>query len=128
MQIEESYGTLQEEVAGLNKKLKKVSLVMLRDGLLNSDFRFTFQWQVFNYMVAAKSELSDSQSEYGQLREDLLDTIRATHKEIKLANVIIGQHIPGAQRASASHCHLLWLASLDRELTIPSSPQSPSST
>ncbi|KAI1309417.1 Kinesin-like protein KIF3A [Halotydeus destructor] len=72
LQIEESYGTLQEEVTGLNKKLKKC----------------------FNYLTVAKSELGDTQSEYGQLREDLLDTIRATHKEIKLANFIISQHIP----------------------------------
>ncbi|XP_015787992.1 kinesin-like protein KIF3A [Tetranychus urticae] len=72
IQIEEFYGTLQEEVVGINKKLKKV----------------------FNYLCSAKSELSDIQSEYSKLREDLLDTIRATHKEIKLANLIISQFIP----------------------------------
>ncbi|XP_053200474.1 kinesin-like protein KIF3A [Panonychus citri] len=72
IQIEEFYGTLQEEVVGINKKLKKV----------------------FNYLCSAKSELSDIQSEYSKLREDLLDTIRATHKEIKLANLIMNQFIP----------------------------------
>ncbi|RWS13838.1 Kinesin-like protein 4 [Dinothrombium tinctorium] len=72
LQIEESYGTLQEEIVGLNKKLKKV----------------------FSYLCAAKSEFADMQSEYSKLREDILDTIRATHKEIKLANYIIKCHIP----------------------------------
>jgi kinesin-like protein KIF3A len=73
LQIEEYYGTLQEEVAGVNKKLKKV----------------------FNYLCLAKSELSDTQNEHSKLREDLLDTIRATFKEIKLANLIINHFIPG---------------------------------
>lgn len=73
LQIEESYETLQEESTAVNKKLKKVF------GLLNG----------------AKSELSDMQSEYGKLREELLETIRATNKEIKLANFIINNYIPG---------------------------------
>ena len=71
--MEESYGSLTEEVAALNKKLKKV----------------------FNYLTAAKEELADCQSEYSQLRDDLLDSIRATNKEIKLANFLIDRSIPG---------------------------------
>ncbi|XP_074601505.1 kinesin-like protein KIF3A [Brevipalpus obovatus] len=72
LQIEESYGTLQEELAGINKKLKKV----------------------FNCLCSAKSELSDTQSEYSKLREGILDNIRASNKEIKLANLTIGHFIP----------------------------------
>ena len=73
LQIEESYGTLQEEVTAVNKKLKKV----------------------FSFLTSAKSELGDMQSEYGKLREEILETIRATNKEIKLANFIINSYIPG---------------------------------
>lgn len=46
-------------------------------------------------MTAAKEELADCQIEFAQLREDLLDSVRATHKEIKLANFIIEYCIPG---------------------------------
>lgn len=73
LQIEESYENLQEESTAINKKLKKV----------------------FGLLTSAKSELSDMQSEYGKLREELLETIRATSKEIKLANLIINSYIPG---------------------------------
>ena len=73
LQIEESYGSLQEEVSGLNKKLKKV----------------------FNYLLTAKEELQDCQSEFSSLRQDLLDSIRATNKEIKLANLLIQECVPG---------------------------------
>jgi kinesin family protein 3/17 len=73
LKIEESYGSLQEEVHGLNKKLKKV----------------------FNYLLAAKEELSDCQSEFAEVRNDLLDSIRATNKEIKLADFLIKETVPG---------------------------------
>jgi len=73
LQIEESYGSLQEEVAGLNKKLNKA----------------------FNYLLAAKEELTDCQTEFSQLREDLLDSIRATNNELKLANLLIQECVPG---------------------------------
>lgn len=82
--MEESYGSLTEEIAALNKKLKKV----------------------FNYMTAAKEELADCQSEYSQLREDLLDSIRATNKEIKLANFIIEHTIPGTNGQMFLFCVL----------------------
>ena len=77
LQIEESYGTLQEEVVGLNKKLKKV----------------------FTLMKSAQSELSDKRSDYAKLREDMLETIRATQREIKLADFIIKHYIPGRRIA-----------------------------
>lgn len=72
LQIEESYGTLQEEIVGVNKKLKKV----------------------FTLMKSSQSELSDIISEYAKLREDMLETVRATQKEINLANFIIQNYIP----------------------------------
>lgn len=50
-------------------------------------------------MNAAKSELSDLQSDHSKLREDMLETIRASDKEIKLANLIINSSIPGNYNA-----------------------------
>lgn len=73
LQIEESYGTLQEEIVGVNKKLKKV----------------------FSLMKSAQSELSEISSDYAKLKEDMLETIRATQKEIKRTNFIIQNYIPG---------------------------------
>ena len=49
-------------------------------------------------MKDAKGELNDIQSQYEELREDLLDSIRTSSKEIKLANVIIHNYIPGQCR------------------------------
>lgn len=77
MQIEESYGTLQEEISGVNKKLRRV----------------------FSLMKSSQSELLDIRSEYAKLREDILETIRATQKEINLANFIIQNYIPGKVKA-----------------------------
>lgn len=75
LKIEESYGSLQEEVTALNKKLKKV----------------------FNYLLEAKEELSDCQGEFSQVRQDLLDSIRETDKEVKLADLIIQECVPGKE-------------------------------
>jgi kinesin family protein 3/17 len=83
MQIEESYETLQEESTEVNKKLKKV----------------------FALLTSAKSELSDMHSEYGKLREELLETIRATSKENKLASFIINNYIPGEHRNRLNLSH-----------------------
>lgn len=85
LQIEESYGTLQEEVVGLNKKLKKV----------------------FTLMKSAQSELSDKRSDYAKLKEDMLETIRATQREIKLADFIIKHYIPGRPTNSVDHNMIL---------------------
>ncbi|CAG2101185.1 unnamed protein product [Medioppia subpectinata] len=75
LEMEDSYGTLQEEVNALNKKLKKA----------------------FYYLKDAKSELTDIQSEYEKLHEDLLDSVRTANKEIKLANCLINHYIPDSQ-------------------------------
>lgn len=45
-------------------------------------------------MKSSQSELSDVISEYAKLREDMLETIRATQKEINLADFIIQNYIP----------------------------------
>lgn len=102
LQIEESYGTLQEELAGINKKLKKVMSLINFYQIFHQKIpinfllrEMIFNQQVFNCLCSAKSELSDTQSEYSKLREGILDNIRASNKEIKLANLTIGHFIPG---------------------------------
>ncbi|XP_054162848.1 kinesin-like protein KIF3A [Oppia nitens] len=75
LRIEETYGTLQEEVMALNKKLKKA----------------------FYFLKDAKSELSDTQCDYEKLHEDLLDSIRTANKEIKLTNCLINHYIPDSK-------------------------------
>ncbi|KAJ9587101.1 hypothetical protein L9F63_028327 [Diploptera punctata] len=70
--IEERYSTLQEEVAGKTKKLKKV----------------------FGMLMSAKAELNDLQYEQQREMEGLLDSIRSLTRELKLQETIIDAFIP----------------------------------
>ncbi|KAJ9593965.1 hypothetical protein L9F63_014606 [Diploptera punctata] len=70
--IEERYSTLQEEVAGKTKKLKKV----------------------FGMLMSAKAELNDLQYEQQREMEGLLERIRSLTRELKLQETIIDAFIP----------------------------------
>ncbi|CAH1778129.1 unnamed protein product [Owenia fusiformis] len=72
IEIEEKYSTLQEEVAGKTKKLKKV-------------------WTM---LMQAKSEIADIQQEHQREMEGLLENVRQLSRELRLQMVIIDQFIP----------------------------------
>lgn len=72
-QMAQSKEGLEGEVVNLDEKLKRV-LVLYKQ---------------------TKEEQRDMASDHEQLREQLLQTIRATNKEIKFANCIIDDFIPG---------------------------------
>lgn len=67
-----SKGSLEEQVADLDESLKRVLILYKR----------------------TKEEQRDQASEHQQLKESLLQTIRATSKEIKYADCIIEDFIP----------------------------------
>lgn len=70
--VEEQYSSLQEEDAGLTKKLKKVQ----------------------TFMKEAKEEHSDKEREYQRDLEALFDNNRLLVRETQLANLIIENYIP----------------------------------
>lgn len=70
--IEESFGTLQDQVKQSDLKLKRA----------------------ISMYKATKSELDDVKSEHNQLKDDLLAAIRTTNREIKLANCVIENYFP----------------------------------
>lgn len=69
---EEKYASLEDEIEGKTKKLKKA---------------------IKKYQQA-KQEVSDLQHEFQQEREDMLDTIREYEKQLKLKMLIIDNFIP----------------------------------
>eukprot|EP00762_Andalucia_godoyi_P002320 ANDGO_07594.mRNA.1 Kinesin-II 95 kDa subunit len=69
---EEKYTSLEDEIDGKTKKLKKA---------------------IKKYQQA-KQEVSDLQHEFQQEREDMLDTIREYEKQLKLKMLIIDSFIP----------------------------------
>ncbi|KAK7495339.1 hypothetical protein BaRGS_00013521, partial [Batillaria attramentaria] len=72
LDIEEKYSSLQEEVAGKTKKLKKV-------------------WTM---LMQAKSEIADLQQEHQREMEGLLENVRQLSRELKLQMVVIDNFIP----------------------------------
>lgn len=70
--VEEQYSSLQEEDAGLTKKLKKVQ----------------------TFIKEAKEEHSDKEREYQRDLEALFDNNRLLVRESQLANLIIDNYIP----------------------------------
>lgn len=93
LQIEGSYDSLNEEVAALNRKLKKVRLMC---SIYSHDYCVYIHCiQAYTLLSSVQSELHDTQSEYVTMREDLLDSIRATNKELKFTDMLIHHYIPG---------------------------------
>lgn len=70
--IEEKYSSLQEEIQGKTKKLKKV-------------------WTM---LMQAKSEIADLQQEHQREMEGLLENVRQLSRELKLQMTIIDNFIP----------------------------------
>lgn len=72
LDIEEKYSSLQEEAAGISRKLKKV-------------------WNQYNL---AKAELKDSEAEHQREMEALLENVRQLQKELTLAVAVTEAFIP----------------------------------
>ncbi|XP_005105009.1 kinesin-like protein KIF3A isoform X4 [Aplysia californica] len=72
LDIEEKYSSLQEEVAGKTKKLKRV-------------------WTM---LMQAKSEIADLQQEHQREMEGLLENVRQLSRDLKLQMTIIDSFIP----------------------------------
>ncbi|KAJ3092273.1 Kinesin-like protein kif3a [Quaeritorhiza haematococci] len=72
LQIEEEYASLQEEAVAKTRKLKKL-------------------WTL---LMNAKSEVKDLREEHQREREDLLDTVRAVTRELKLRMLVVNQFVP----------------------------------
>ncbi|KAL3880211.1 hypothetical protein ACJMK2_032468 [Sinanodonta woodiana] len=84
LDIEEKYSSLQEEVAGKTKKLKKV-------------------WTM---LMQAKSEIADMQQEHQREMEGLLENVRQLSRELKLQMLIIDNFIPPEyQEMLEQHVH-----------------------
>ncbi|XP_025085555.1 kinesin-like protein KIF3A isoform X2 [Pomacea canaliculata] len=84
LDIEEKYSSLQEEVAGKTKKLKKV-------------------WTMY---MQAKSEMADMQQEHQREMEGLLENVRQLSRELKLQMLVIDNFIPPEyQEMIEQHVH-----------------------
>mmetsp|Transcript_21342 Transcript_21342/g.65101 ORF Transcript_21342/g.65101 Transcript_21342/m.65101 type:complete len:257 (-) Transcript_21342:2816-3586(-) len=85
MQLEEQFGSLQEEVDVKTRKLKKL-------------------WAKYQ---AATSEIRDLEQEFQREREDMLDTIRDLTKQVRLKDLIIGNFVPPLE-ARAIEARSVW--------------------
>ncbi|KAK3100624.1 hypothetical protein FSP39_022761 [Pinctada imbricata] len=72
LDIEEKYNSLQDEIQGKTKKLKKV-------------------WTM---LMQAKSEIADLQQEHQREMEGLLENVRQLSRELKLQMMVIDNYIP----------------------------------
>lgn len=70
--MEERYSSLQEEVQGKTRKLRKV-------------------WTLLH---SSKSEIEDMRQEHQTQMEQLLEGVRQLSKELKLSTLIVDQYIP----------------------------------
>ena len=70
--LEEKYSSLQEEVEGKGRKLKKL-------------------WTKYK---AAQSEIRDVQAEFSREKEDILETVRELSRQLKLKQLIMSTYIP----------------------------------
>ena len=70
--LEENYSNAKEELKMKTKKLKKL-------------------WIKF---TEKKEDLKDLHAEFGLEREDLIETIRALDKQIKLKHLIVDSFVP----------------------------------
>jgi len=85
LDIEEKYSSLQEEAAGLTRKLKKVSSLVL----------------------AAREELKDMQEENQREMEGILENVRQLTKELSLQETIEKMFIPDNYRTTVER-HAQW--------------------
>ncbi|KAL5011393.1 hypothetical protein ScPMuIL_009944 [Solemya velum] len=85
MDIEEKYSSLQEEINGKTKKLKKV-------------------WTM---LMQAKSEIADIQQEHQREMEGLWENVRQLSRELKLQKLIIDNFIPPEYQDMIEQ-HVLW--------------------
>jgi kinesin family member 3A len=70
--MEERYSSLQEEVQGKTRKLRKV-------------------WTLLH---SAKSEMDDLRQEHQRQMESLLEGVRQLTKELKLSTLLVDEYIP----------------------------------
>ncbi|KAL4230043.1 Kinesin-like protein kif3a [Mactra antiquata] len=85
LDIEEKYSSLQEEIAGKTKKLKKV-------------------WTM---LMQAKSEIADLQQEHQREMEGLLENVRQLSRELKLQMTVIDNFIPPEYQEMIEQ-HVAW--------------------
>ncbi|XP_041360213.1 kinesin-like protein KIF3A isoform X2 [Gigantopelta aegis] len=84
LDIEEKYSSLQEEINGKTKKLKKV----------------------YTMLMQATSEIADLQQEHQREMEGLLENVRQLSRELKLQMVLIDSFIPPEyQEMIEQHVH-----------------------
>lgn len=76
--MEERYSSLQEEVQGKTRKLRKV-------------------WTLLH---TSKSEMDDMRQEHQRQMEQLLDGVRQLSKELKLITLIVDEYIPTQYQVS----------------------------
>ncbi|XP_053399580.1 kinesin-like protein KIF3A isoform X2 [Mercenaria mercenaria] len=85
LDIEEKYSSLQEEITGKTKKLKKV-------------------WTM---LMQAKSEIADLQQEHQREMEGLLENVRQLSRELKLQMTVIDNFIPPEYQEMIEQ-HVAW--------------------
>ncbi|XP_052279055.1 kinesin-like protein KIF3A [Dreissena polymorpha] len=85
LDIEEKYSSLQEEIAGKTKKLKKV-------------------WTM---LMQAKSEIADLQQEHQREMEGLLENVRQLSRDLKLQIMVINNFIPPEYQEMIEQ-HVAW--------------------
>ncbi|CAG5134638.1 unnamed protein product, partial [Candidula unifasciata] len=85
LDIEEKYSSLQEEVSGKTRKLKRV-------------------WTM---LMQAKSEIADLQQEHQREMEGLLENVRQLSRDLKLQMAIIDSYIPPMFQAMIEN-HVHW--------------------
>lgn len=87
--MEERYSSLQEEVQGKTRKLRKV-------------------WTLLH---SSKSEIEDMRQEHQTQMEQLLEGVRQLSKELKLSTLVVDEYIPAAYQVfltflSSNSCKL----------------------
>lgn len=80
--LEDHYSSLEQEVEGKTKKLKKL-------------------WTKFK---AAQAEINDIQEEHAREKEDILDTIRELSRQLKLKQLVMSSFIPLDQLSKIERC------------------------
>ncbi|GFS26918.1 kinesin-like protein [Elysia marginata] len=102
LDIEEKYTSLQDEVAGKTKKLKRV-------------------WTM---LMQAKSEIADLQQEHQREMEGLLENVRQLSRDLKLQMTVIDSFIPPEYQSpeiDLSHVYLAYTKEGEAEALRPKS-------